>query len=107
MSGKPYSFTTKEGHVFSGIDGQMHSVDDAPAVIYADGTKWWYKNNQVHRDGGPAVVWGNGVEEWWQNGMRHRTDGPAQIYPNMPAITPRLRGVKEWWLKGRLIRREK
>ena len=103
----PYSFTTKEGHRFSGVDGKMHSVDDEPAVVYADGTKWWYRENEIHRDAGPAVVWSNGTQEWWQNNRRHRADGPAVIYPNSMAIGLQKRGVKEWWTDGRFVRAER
>lgn len=104
----PYSFKTVEGHAFSGLDGKMHSVGDKPAVTYADGTKWWYRNNLVHRDGDlPAVIWWNGVQEWWQNGQRHRDNGPAMIYPFGPGIDERVRGVKEWWTRGRLVKRSK
>lgn len=101
---KPYNFTTDEGHYFSGVDGEMHSVNDEPAVIYKDGTKWWYRNGKIHRDNGPAVVWWNGVEEWWQNNERHREDGPALVYPSNPGIHPALRGKKQWWVNGKLIK---
>jgi hypothetical protein len=101
---KPYSFQTKEGHRFSGLGKEMHSVSDQPAVIYADGTRWWYRNNLIHREGGPAIIWANGVEEWWQNDKRHRADGPAVTYPNTAAIDASLRGVKQFWEQGRKVR---
>lgn len=107
-----YSFELEEGHKFSGIRdergrGELHSLDDLPAVVYKDGTKWWYKNGKVHRDGDlPAVMWHNGVQEWFQNGRRHRDNGPAVIYPNEPAIAPEFRGKRQWWLNGVLVKNE-
>lgn len=100
------SFKTDEGHAFVHVDGKMHSVDDAPAVIYADGARWWYREGKIHRIGGPAVIFPNGVEEWWQNNQRHRPDGPAIIYPDTDKVSPELCGVKQWWAHGRLIREE-
>ncbi len=56
-------------------DNQLHRTN-GPAVIWADGTKYWYHNGLRHRTDGPAVEWAGGRKEWWQNGLRHRTDGP-------------------------------
>ena len=45
------------------------------------GTKQWYnKKGQLHRTDGPAVVYADGTKQWWQNDERHRTDGPAVVY---------------------------
>jgi hypothetical protein len=98
------NFTLKEGHTFSKVNGQLHSTDDAPAVVYGDGTKWWYHEGRVHRTNGPAVQWHNGVDEYWQHGKRHRTDGPAVIYPNASWIDPSLRGVQQWWDQGKMVK---
>lgn len=84
-------------------DKKMHSVDDQPAVIYPDGTKWWYRDGVLHRDNGPAVVWENGVEEWFRDGVRDRADGPAVIYPDNDGIVAELRGVRQFWSKGNLV----
>lgn len=107
-----YSFELAEGHKFSGVrdehgHGELHSLEDQPAVVYKDGTKWWYKNGKVHRDGDlPAVMWHNGVQEWFQNGRRHRDNGPAVIYPSDPSIAPEFRGKRQWWLNGIMVRNE-
>ena len=48
---------------------EIHSCDDRPAVIYASGTKWWYKNGERHRDGDkPAVIFADGEKRWYKNG---------------------------------------
>ena len=46
-------------------------------VIYPDGTKYWYKNGNYHRDGGPSIEHDSGTKEWYVNGKQHREDGPA------------------------------
>lgn len=99
-------FKLEEGHVFRHVDDQLHSEDDVPAVVYADGTKWWYHEGKIHRAGKPAVIMANGTQEYWQNNARHRLDGPAVIYPATSAIVPELRGVKQWWTNGKMVREE-
>ena len=89
---------TREGHVLLHPKGRLHSTGDQPAVVYADGTQWWYCEGKIHRDGAPAVVWANGVEEWWQNGFRTKV-----VYPNRAPIAPELRGVTQNWHAGRLV----
>jgi hypothetical protein len=39
-------------------------------IEFADGTKFWYQNNQLHRLDGPAVEFAGGYKGWWQNGRR-------------------------------------
>ena len=46
---------------------QLHRTE-GPAVIWADGSKSWYKNDQYHRTDGPAIEWANGTKEWYING---------------------------------------
>lgn len=110
---KAYDFTLKEGHRFSGARdrdglGLMHSFDDEPAVVYADGTKWWYREGQVHRDGDkPAIEWWNGTKEWFFHDKRHREGGPALVYSDHPSLHPRLRGTKHYYTHGQLVRVEK
>lgn len=99
-------FTTKEGHTFHQHNGQLHSEADAPAVVYADGTQWWYHEGKVHRDGAPAIIFANGVEEWWQYNVRHRDGAPAVIFPATTAVAPEFRGVKQWWTQGKLVRED-
>ena len=46
--------------------GQLHRTD-GPAVIYADGTQWWYRNGQCHRTDGPAMIYADGSQYWYVN----------------------------------------
>ena len=71
--------------------GQLHRLD-GPAVIWADGTKFWHQNGRRHRTDGPAAIWANGTKEWYQNGQLHRNDGPAIEYSD---------GVKTWYINGK------
>jgi len=34
----------------------------------ADGTKYWFQNNLLHRDKGPAILWADGTKYWFRNG---------------------------------------
>ncbi len=47
-------------------DGLRHN-SNGPAVIYTDGTQFWYTNGFFHREDGPAVIYPNGFEEWYLN----------------------------------------
>ena len=63
--------------------------EDGPAVEYVNGTKFWYLNGKRHREDGPAVEYADGGKEWYLNGNLHREDGPAAEFSN---------GSKYWYL---------
>ena len=65
--------------------------------VSASGNKYWYLNDERHREDGPAVEWASGNKEWWLNGKRHREDGPAIEWAN---------GDKEWWLNDEEVTEE-
>jgi hypothetical protein len=59
------------------------------------GSKYWHKNNELHRDHDlPAVIHPTGELFWYKDGLRHRDNGPAVTYP---------KGLKIWYHKGRRI----
>ena len=58
-------------------DGELHSENDFPAVIFSDGTRHWYHHGKLQREGKPALIGLAGFEAWYQNDKYHRTDGPA------------------------------
>jgi len=62
-----------------------------PALEWADGTKAWYRNGQLHRDDGPAFYAVDGYKAWWRNGQRHRDEGSA---------VERSNGSNEYWRNG-------
>lgn len=43
-------------------EGELHRVC-GPAVIYPDGSEWWYQRGQIHREDGPAAMRCAGI--WW------------------------------------------
>ena len=59
--------------------------------VYANGTKRWYLNDELHREDGPAIERANGDKHWYLNGERHREDGPAVELAD---------GTKYWLLNG-------
>lgn len=59
--------------------------------VNANGTKYWYLNDKLHREDGPAIEWANGTKRWYLNGNLHREDGPAIEHAD---------GTKCWYLKG-------
>lgn len=98
-------------------DDIPHDIMEGIRVSNVFGTKRYWKNGKVHREGGPAVIYANGDlgffkeglchrldgpafiavsssprQEWWREGKLHREDGPAIIYDN---------GQKEWYLDGK------
>lgn len=50
-------------------DAWLHR-EDAPAVIWPDGTQLHYEDGKLHREDGPAVHGGRGPDEWWREGRR-------------------------------------
>ena len=58
------------------------------------GNKWWYINDQRHREGGPAIESANGSKHWYINDRLHREDGPAIEWPN---------GDKSWYINGKFL----
>ncbi len=61
------------------------------------GTKRWYLNGRLHRDGEPAIECSSGTTEWYHRGQRHRDGGPAIENSD---------GSKWWFQHGELIRME-
>ena len=94
--GVPYErmYTT---YIFSVKNEELHSYGDAPAIVYKDEEKRWYKEGKVHRENDkPAVIYSDGMKEWWYEDKRHReNDKPAVIYSD---------GTKQWWYEGKTHR---
>jgi len=66
-------------------------VEDGPAMVFANGDKFWWLNGKKHREDGPASEWEDGSKFWWLNDLRHREDGPASEWAD---------GSKSWYLNG-------
>jgi hypothetical protein len=79
------------------INGKYHRENDQPAIILANGDKHWYINGNCHRENDqPAIIWADGDKYWYINGKRHRDD-------DKPAITY-TSGTKCWFINGVCIR---
>jgi hypothetical protein len=87
-SGSQFYYNSK--HIFHRVDG--------PAIIWANGDKYWFINGILHRIDGPAIEWANGYKEWFINGKHHRIDGPA---------IEGIDGYKEWWVNNLQFHDEK
>jgi len=76
----------------------MKKDNNKPEVVeYANGTKEWWLNDELHREDGPAIEWVGGGKMWYLNGKRHREDGPAIEYAD---------GDKMWYLNGEELTEE-
>lgn len=69
----------------------MSNYIDYTVRVYPNGTRKWWFEGKLHREGGPAIEWSDGVKEWWFKGKRHREGGPAVVYPD---------NIKKWFLHG-------
>ena len=68
-----------DGSKFWYLNDELHR-EDGPAVEYANGSKAWFLKNKSHREDGPAVEYANGYKAWYLNDELHREDGPAVEY---------------------------
>jgi hypothetical protein len=65
-----YSIDKYGNRVSYNLNGHLHSFDDHPAVIFKDGSMFWYKDGEPHRDNGlPASIWWNGAKYWFLDGI--------------------------------------
>jgi hypothetical protein len=76
---------------------ELHSFNDQPAIIYANGTMKWYQHGKYHRDNDlPATIYSDGGKMWYQHGELHRdNDLPVVIYSD---------GSKWWCQHGEMHR---
>jgi len=54
-------------------EGRLHR-ENGPAIIWKDGSMFWYKNGKLHRENGPASQYANGTNYWWVNGKQVSED---------------------------------
>ena len=62
--------TNSFGTVYYYNDLNQWHREDGPAVEYANGTKYWYRNHQRHREDGPACEYASGDKSWHLNGQK-------------------------------------
>lgn len=66
-----------------------------PAIVEANGSMRWLKNNEYHNDDGPAIISADGVVEYYVNGKLHNIKGPAVVTAD---------GTQKYYLCGKLHR---
>jgi antitoxin component YwqK of YwqJK toxin-antitoxin module len=81
---------------------KLHSYNDQPAIIKANGTRIWYKYGKKHRktlnENGlvlPALISEGGDMHWYRNGKLHRDN-------DLPAFEHL--GYKAWYRDGKPFR---
>ena len=68
------------------------SIKEYTVRVYDIGNKYWYLNDNLHREDGPAIEFADGSKAWYLNGELHREDGPAFEYAD---------GYKSWYLNNK------
>jgi len=74
-------------------ESELHSFNDKPAIVWDDGSKWWYKKGELHRENKPAIE-SVGARWWYKEGGLHRIDGPAVF----------CSGADYWYYEGKQIK---
>jgi hypothetical protein len=78
--------------------GKMQKMPNGRQALSGDVDVYIY-DGKKHRQGGPAEInRRTGYEAWFKHGLLHRAHGPALIDPE--------KNIKEFWINGKLIRRE-
>jgi len=83
-------WTDSRGDKYHFWNGVLH-CDTGPAIIRANGSQEWIREDKRHRDSGPAYIGANGTQGWYKNGLLHRLDGFAWIGYD---------GRQEFWVEG-------
>lgn len=57
--------------------GEYHN-ENGPAIIWPDGTQFWFINGQAHRTDGPSYIGSDGYQSWCINGIRYHDNQSYQ-----------------------------
>lgn len=94
----------------NGTDNVVHRTD-GPAVTLTDGSEYWYKNGERHRDNDlPAILAADGSQQWYRDGNLHRDAAPTIITTteqkcyHKGALHHIDQNYQEWFFKGKLHR---
>jgi hypothetical protein len=63
-------------------DDNYHRDDDLPAIESKSGQLWWFKEGKKHRVKNYAEFTSMQTKAWWKNHERHRLNAPAIIFTN-------------------------
>ena len=53
------------------------NLEDSYKVKIHDSDKYWYQNDECHREDGSAVEYANGYKSWYHNG-KHQVTSPER-----------------------------
>lgn len=59
---------TNEGVHYYNSNGRRHRDNDQPAIIFANGSRYWYEDGELHRDNKPAIIRVDGYQAWYKGG---------------------------------------
>lgn len=86
--------TDEKGAKRTQKNGLLHSRNGQPAVIEADGSRWWYRDGKLHRDNDqPAVILADGSLWWCRDNEWHRDN-------DKPAVMDAADGYRHWYRDG-------
>ena len=68
---------------YNNSTGQLHRMH-GPAVIYPDGTEFWYQRDKLHRIDGPAKILFDGKCQWYLDGIPY----PREVWELRRVATP-------------------
>jgi hypothetical protein len=90
----------RDGDKYIRIFGKLNSIEDKPAIIWADGAKHWLLNGEHHRnDDKPVSIYVSGGIEWYINDELHRENNQPSGRVS-PAII-RANGDKHWYINDK------
>ena len=59
--------------IWKNENDKVHREGDMPAMIWSDGSQFWYKSGQYHRDGDkPAAIYPDGTRYWYLYGKCYK-----------------------------------
>lgn len=77
-------------------------MESKPTVDDTGATCWFNADGEYHRDDGPAIIWKDGSEFWYQYDRCHNINGPAARWTESNSVSWHIDGMKisfEEWCK--------
>jgi hypothetical protein len=85
INGKPEEFIGNKDY-----KGRIIHRVDGPALIFDNGSKFWYLNGECHREDGPAVITADGTISWYLNGDYYSFEDFLKQLPEEDAVMVKL-----------------
>lgn len=67
---------------YTNSKNELHNINDEPSVVWANGSKFWYKNGKLHRnkDKPAIIIEPDGYQAWYINNKFVKSYGRWMIY---------------------------